>query len=431
MSNIFHSSRKRTFSILIVMLTLATAWALRGRFGHEYGAAWAGSLGVLSLILVSGRKDWLENWLPVMTMGGIAWGMTGMISYGQVIGYGRSGDWFNAAYGLLGLFVIGGLFGFLGGGLTGLMLETSEKKKPDWASLVTQMVAGGIIFWGFLIYQLEWYMTPPRSELWAACLGAAFALGWYLKRNRFENAWFVAMTTMLGAGFGFGFGNFIQVLGNGLGIGINWWNVMEYNIGFWGGLGMAYGIFHRKWPEMTRLPAGHSIWSALLIFILVPVWVISNTFTDGKIQGWMDQAGVSDFDGFRRQMYLRVAVVSIIALSVLLYIVFRHRAGKTDRRSVAGAFFATFLWYQALKLITSGVPEYYKWSMEEFTLLNLIAIFFLFYFRKPGSVPEADPPREISAGFYRLWAGILILLILLAGFTSAWYGGATSQFNRF
>src|SRR5690625_4620601 len=124
-----HNKNQKWLSILVVMMTLGASWAIRGRFGHEYGAAWAGSIGVMALVLISGRKDWLKNWLPIAAIGAIGWGMTGMISYGKVIGYGKSSDWFNASYGQLSLFVIGGLFGFLGGGLTGLMLERSEERR--------------------------------------------------------------------------------------------------------------------------------------------------------------------------------------------------------------------------------------------------------------------------------------------------------------
>ena len=43
----------------------------------------------------------------------IGWGMGGMISYGLVVGYGRGKDFFNVYYGLIMLFVIGALYGFL------------------------------------------------------------------------------------------------------------------------------------------------------------------------------------------------------------------------------------------------------------------------------------------------------------------------------
>lgn len=407
-------------AILVVMMTLGASWAIRGRFGHEYGAAWAGSLGVLAMILVSGRKDWLKNWLPIVAIGAIGWGMTGMISYGKVIGYGKSGDWFNASYGLLSLFLIGGLFGFLGGGLTGLMLETSEKKKPDWASLITQMVAGGVIFWGFLIHQLEWFMTPPRSELWAASLGAAFALGWYLKRNQFENAFFTAMTTMLGAGFGFGFGNFLQTMGQGAQININWWNVMEYSIGFFGGLGMAYGIFSRRWPTMTILPRSASAWSAVLLFIFIPVCVISNAFEAGKIERMATEAGVSNLHTFSKNIYIQVFIISAIALLILFYTWRRTHKNLLDKKVVLTAFMGSFLWYQMLKLITSGIFGYYHWSLEELTVLNFIAAIILI---RNSRIPELkelpEPSARLDKRFYMLWFIILILLIILAAISSS------------
>src|SRR6476646_7684468 len=204
--------------ILPVALAFGTAWAARGQIGHEYGAAWAGAIGVLTMIAVSGRTDWYRRLPVIVAIGAIGWGTTGIISYGKVVGYGHMADLINTSYGLLMLLFIGSLYGFIGGGLTVLALESTDNKKPDWAALISQMITGGILGWGLLIFELEWVMTPPRSELWAACLGAALALGWYLYRNNqlhaLRTAWFAA----LGAGIGFAVGNFLQRMGNTSGI---------------------------------------------------------------------------------------------------------------------------------------------------------------------------------------------------------------------
>jgi hypothetical protein len=178
--------------------------------------------------------------------------MGGMISYGQIVGYGRSDDFVNAAYGLLMLFVIGGLYGLIGGGLTGLTLESSGEKKVKWARLMTEMVAGGLVAYGFLVMQLEILMTPPRSEAWAFCFGAGLALVWYMARNGFKSSLKVAFITMIGGGFGFAFGNFLQIVGNLLEIKFNMWNVMEYSIGFFGGSALAYSIFTSPWPQSPK-----------------------------------------------------------------------------------------------------------------------------------------------------------------------------------
>ena len=153
--------------ILIVGMTLATAWAVRGQFGHEQGAAGAGGIGALALVLVSGRKEWLNKIFPIAFASAIGWGMTGMISYGLVVGYCRADNFPNALYGLLMLFVIGGLFGMIGGGLTGLSLESAKNNRVKWENLIVQMVAGGIIFYCFLVKLIGVFLTPPRAEHWA------------------------------------------------------------------------------------------------------------------------------------------------------------------------------------------------------------------------------------------------------------------------
>ena len=190
-------------SMLFVALILGLGWAIRGHFGHEWGASWAGGMAGLAVLVLAKRKDWAKR-MPVLTaLSGIGWAVGGMMSYGIVIGYCRGNDFGNVLYGYTMLAVIGGLYGFIGGGMFGLGLESTEDKKPRWASLITEMVAGAWIVWGFIIYQLEWFMTPPRSELWAACLGAAAALAWYLYREDFHRSLRVAIYTMLGGGIGF------------------------------------------------------------------------------------------------------------------------------------------------------------------------------------------------------------------------------------
>jgi hypothetical protein len=45
-------SKNLIFSLLLVAMSLGTAWAIRGQFGHEHGAAWAGALGSRSVLFV-------------------------------------------------------------------------------------------------------------------------------------------------------------------------------------------------------------------------------------------------------------------------------------------------------------------------------------------------------------------------------------------
>src|SRR5687768_3379087 len=104
-------------SCLITGLTLGTAWAVRGKFGHEQGAAWAGATGAMVILLLAKRADWYANVYKIAWAAAFGWGVGGIISYGRVVGFGRAQDFANVYYGLLMLFVIGALYGFLGGGL--------------------------------------------------------------------------------------------------------------------------------------------------------------------------------------------------------------------------------------------------------------------------------------------------------------------------
>jgi hypothetical protein len=260
---------------VIVGLVMGLAWAVRGHFGHEHGAAWAGALGAMAVLVVARRRDWLRR-LPVLcALAAVGWGAGGMMSYGRIVGYGRGTDFANVFYGLGMLFVVGGLYGFLGGGLFGLGLGTSTEKRPDWPRVITEMVAGAILIWCIVIYQLAWYMTPPRSELWAACLGAALALTWYLQRNghhaALRTAWFAAV----GAGIGFSGGNFVQTVGNAAGVAFNWWNAMEFSLGFAGGIGMAFGVLKSEWDgTCAPSPKANALGIAFLLLAIPATNVI-------------------------------------------------------------------------------------------------------------------------------------------------------------
>ncbi len=47
---------KKTTNYLFVAIVLGLGWAMRGHFGHEWGAAWAGAMGALAVLIVSKRK---------------------------------------------------------------------------------------------------------------------------------------------------------------------------------------------------------------------------------------------------------------------------------------------------------------------------------------------------------------------------------------
>jgi hypothetical protein len=395
--------------ILIVGLTFGTAWAIRGQFGHEQGAAWAAGIGAMGLVLASGRTDWYRKIIPIALSSAIGWGAGGMISYGKVVGYGHSTDFMNTSYGLVMLFVIGGLFGLIGGGFVGLSLNSSEKNRVKWAQLITEMTAGGIIIYYFLVVQLEWLMTPPRSEAWAVCLGAGMAMLWHMVRNGYTAPVRVAVISAFGAGFGFAFGNFLQVVGTILEIRFNMWNVMEYSIGFFGGISMAYAVFTSAWPEDVPLPEIRENKAGLIIlFAFLPFVVFVNSpLVDIFIKSSIEiKEPVTPFAAVFAVILL---VSSLITASVIL-----HKSYRQTRLKDALWLLILYLGsYIALSYSVTGAFKGILMLNHHLYVINFIVILILLRKGLPAYIET--PVNEIKTIKWILTAaGILLVIFILA-----------------
>ena len=391
---------------LIVALTLGTTWAVRGQFGHEQGAAWAGAVAALSIIVLAKRADWNAKVFKATLAAAIGWGLGGMMSYGIVVGYGNGVEFINVYYGLTMLFVIGGLYGFIGGGLFGLVLNSSSERTVDWLSLSAKMVAGGFIAYFFLIAQWGWTMTPPRSELWAACLGMGMALIWHLIQEKEWSALRVAVYAGLGAGFGFGFGNFLQVMGRHSEIAFNFWNVMEYSLGFFGGLGMAYGAFTSSWPEQfTRRNWGGHLLAFLVLTLFIPYVIWKESFTQKKLESMAENVGIDPITGIIQILVLAVPILVAIFYGRVLFQKIKLEVYHFSEGEVKGFFNFYFLWYIVLSLILTGAflstyrPEQYLY------LLNYAVILFLMTRTSPAFLVKEIQPAN--------WGKLLILILAI------------------
>ena len=428
---------KRTIAILFTGVALGLAWAMRGHFGHEWGAAWAGATGVLALLLVSGRRDWARKAPVLAVLGAVGWGAGGMMSYGIVVGYCRSLSFPNALYGYAMLTVIGGLYGFLGGGLFGLGLESEEKHRPDWARLTAEMVAGALLTWGLLIYEMEWLMTPPRSELWAAMLGAALALTWYLARNGFRRALRVAAYTALGAGFGFAFGNFIQTLGSASGISYNWWNVMEFTLGFCGGSAMAWAVLTRRWPE-TDVPTKTGTWiAAVIVFLIIPFINLTNGMSTEGFMKAAESTGLAGADAFAvRQMWITGLILVIFALTLLLiHRKYGHDSNKTLRIALPLFFFLVALEYNLfsyIKLLSFHHPFSFARS-ESLYIFILAALFLTWYFRLRHNpvLPEDNGIPETRQRWLVIMGILVLALVIITWLSVSLHGPLPGAHGRF
>ncbi|PHN06269.1 photosystem II biosynthesis protein [Flavilitoribacter nigricans] len=397
--------KKIGLNLLIVGMALGTTWAIRGQFGHEQGAAWAGGVGALCTLLIARREDWNAKMFKATLAAAIGWGLGGMMSYGVVVGYGNGVDFVNVYYGLTMLFVIGGLYGFLGGGLFGLALASSTDRPVEWLDLAAKLVAGGIIVYFFLIYQLEWFMTPPRSELWAACLGMGLALTWYLLHHHQHAALRVAVFAGLGAGFGFAFGNFLQVLGKQTDIAFNFWNVMEYSLGFFGGLGMAYGTYTSEWEKSESDNHWNShFWAFLFLCLLIPLVIWQESFTTKRLNEIAERLEVSSF-AFAVQTLVGLGVV-LTTIAAGWYFFKRKDPAVSFSQQDATLFFrGYFLVYILFSLLLTGA-FLSGYRIEQYLyLVNYAIVLFLISRSEPYFNPQAPQPAK--------WGRLLFIMLAI------------------
>ncbi len=415
---------------LFVSLVLGLSWAFRGHFGHEYGAAWAGSLGVMAALLVSGRRDWCGR-IPVAgALGGIGWGVGGIMSYGIVVGYGRGTDFANVWYGLAMLVVVGGLYGFIGGGFLGLCLEPSQENPARWPSLVAEMVAGGVLGWGILIRQFGWLMTPPRSELWAACLGAAVMLGWYLYREGFPRSLRLALFTAAGAGLGFALGNFFQTLGTASGLAFNWWNVMEFTLGACGGVGIAIGLFTNRWPDAPGSTRAANGLSLMVLLGLLPVINLVQSFGGSGLVDQARRLGVGNAEAIA--MSQRWAGVGLVVLLLTAAIVAASRS-NAGRRVSSLAFWSSLFGFLLLSHVRKAVFWVGFGGQSEQAIYWLILVLVLVVYGRSSTLPLRGS-GVTGLTLRESWIILILVLVIplvLAAISIQFHNGLPGAHQRF
>jgi len=209
-------------------------------------------------------------------------------------------------------------------------------------------------------------MTPPRSELWAACLGASIAVAWYIIRKKQTAVLKVAVYSSLGAGFGFAFGNFLQVIGSGSSLPFNFWNIMEYSIGFFGGLGMAYATLTSAWPVSNGQSSKTSnLLPILLLSVFIPFVLWDNSFVAKKLDFVLELGG----DAGTVLGFQMIALLSIVLLaSIMLMKYYQTLYSYTSVRSIFILFLGV---YTFLSFLLTGI---YTHPIEQYLYLVNIAV---------------------------------------------------------
>lgn len=182
----------RWTTIVLTALSLSVGWGIRGDFGHEYGAMFAGCLAALTVCLASGRPDWRERVLYFGFFGAIGWGFGGSVSYMQVISFTESGHLASQWYGYIALFYIGFLWAALGGAGTAMPAAMS---RDDLTRLFTPV----------LFVFAAWFLQDRIEDPVAAAMQEHISFDHTWGRHKSPLYWFdadylAAFFALLGAG---------------------------------------------------------------------------------------------------------------------------------------------------------------------------------------------------------------------------------------
>ncbi len=305
-------------AILLVALSLSIGWGVRGNWGHEYGAMIPGALAALAACLVSGREDWRRRFPYFAFFGALGWSFGGSISYMIVIGYTHSGHPPSILYGFASLFVIGFLWGAIGGAGTALPAVLDRRRltefflpilvviaawqvqealagaayrrgwgdrldwyDTDWMAAATAIVAVGALAafrgrwdWGsslILHLAVGWWvgflalvvvlglrMTPPRSDNWAGVLGMTAAMMIFFLRQGLWPLLHASLVAGVAGGLGFSAMQAMKLMGIAAtdAYPTNWHSLLEQSYGFVNGVGIAFalGFLARRVPAVNDEP---------------------------------------------------------------------------------------------------------------------------------------------------------------------------------
>ncbi|MSR32791.1 MAG: hypothetical protein EXR99_14945 [Gemmataceae bacterium] len=372
-------------AVLLPALAMSVGWGFRGDYGHEAGAMIPGALAALAAVLVSGRKDWLQRFILLAFLGAAGWALGGQMSYGKVVGYTMHSYFHEATYGFASLFLIGALWGGMGGGILGLGLSLPKKDllsfglplatlyalwkfldfsgatdgllrrfhfhASDWVAALSALAValfysqchprfkfawkflavlslGWMLGLAALVHGLGFRMTPPRGDNWTGCLGLFLALLGILWKLKSQPGWTLAWIGFFAGGVGFTLGDFLQVLGRAK------WGPISHpwlqGLDYWKwmeqsfGLIMGAGIGWGIW-KLRRAPTvdneGKGALNWLALFFLMFVMFWENLFKN--VRNWKQQGLLQgNLFGLETQIWLLILALCLGAM--LLWAIFLH-----------------------------------------------------------------------------------------------------------
>jgi hypothetical protein len=481
------SGRLTAGAILLCGLAHSIGWGIRGNWGHEYGAMIPGALSAIAACLVSGREDWRRRVVHFAYFGAMGWSFGGSMSYGLVQGYTHTGSAPDVFYGYAMLYVIGFLWGAMGGAGAGLAGMLDRKRltdfyppliatfaawfvweyplaahpadwyDTDWAGVLVLLAAvlasiairrkiteaDRLILWMaagwwagvlILVAGLGLRMTPPRGDNWAGCLGMVAAMVFFFARHNLRPLIWVSMLSGIVSGIGFTTGQLIRVAGFASPIRENWHSVLEQTFGFISGVGIAVGLawLARRAPRQTEEPALRS-WTepfafCFLLLVVTYINIVKNIHTI-----WLPKGVIPEImHGIPLLWWFRFAYLAVAAEVVFLTLRHREEPLAVVPQTWLGrgqALFLLFLWW----IVVGNLSRYLPFDPRRLITEGVIHVNACLASVLVLVAPRAEDRQPEEGRFPRLrglCAASLALALLYAA-VSVWGIGGPSNGARY
>jgi hypothetical protein len=320
------------YSVLFCAASMSVGWRIRGQFGHEIGAAIAGALGAMAVVLASCREDWWRRVHYFALLGALGWSFGGSISYMKVISFTHSSDSATVFYGFAAMFLIGFLWSALGGAGTALSAALDNEQlarlfpalvmvlaawflqaplvdwyqsnggtlldwyDSDWLSAAVALVAALVLvivrrridegtslvlhlaigWWvGFLLLVnvLGLRINPPRGDNWAGCVGVLAGLLAFCWRWRLPPVAYAALATGTLGGAGFCLGQMLRLAGAYSHSFASMHVTLEWLQGMFFGMALALGMARMVRCQPIQATVALPRWTGIVAIFFV-LWVI-------------------------------------------------------------------------------------------------------------------------------------------------------------
>ena len=224
-------------------------------------------------------------------------------------------------------------------------------------------------------------------------------------------------------------------MGHISGITFNWWNVMEFSLGFFGGLGMTYGVTSSSWPESATPSRSANNLALVMLVLAIPATNLIQAFDTEKFTEMAINLGITNPDSFVRIQLTIGWAWLILGSGVTLYFWFRSKSLEFIYTFAPAFFFG----YTALYIIESHVrkgfffgatdsliPQYLYW-------VDLIVLGILLYFMNKKPVKTSLPLLKTAhwSSAYKLAVSVVLIMGLLSLVSISLHDGIPGAQERF